>query len=89
MVTSNIPRRLPKIVIDYTKCRIPFACKKCLQICPQMIFSVKCEKEERLKETDPRIPDMYKLRAIRPDRCTICNECIEVCTEGAIEIVYP
>lgn len=88
-VLRGVPRKLPRIEIDYTKCRTPFVCKKCLQVCPYMVFSVRCEKEERLKEADPRIPDTYKLYANRPDKCTVCNKCIEVCPEGALKIVLP
>ena len=31
----------PKITIDYDKCRTPFDCARCLQICPQAVFDLK------------------------------------------------
>jgi ferredoxin len=82
-------RKLPKVEISYEKCRYPFACKKCLKVCADMVFSVRCEKEERLKEANPLAPDVYKLRATRRDKCTLCNMCVEVCPAGAITITAP
>ena len=81
-------RTFPKITIDYEKCTVPFACKKCLQICPEAVFHVVrvMAREERLKEMDPRIPGNYVLGVTRPDRCTVCNRCIDVCPADAIKI---
>ena len=86
-----MPRKLPKITIDQEKCTVPFLCKKCLQVCPTAVFWVVhvVEKEERLKEMDPRIDGNYKLGAHRPDKCTVCNKCIEVCPVDAIKIEAP
>ena len=86
-----IPRKLPQITIDYEKCQVPFLCKKCLQVCPTAVFFVNriTEREEKLRETDPRIPGNYKLYAPRRDKCTMCNKCIEVCPVGAIKIEAP
>lgn len=84
-------RKFPKIkiTIDHEKCTVPFLCKKCVQICPTAIIHVGRApgKEERLKETDPRIPGNYLLSASRGDRCTVCNKCIEVCPVDALKIV--
>ena len=83
-----VPRKLPKITIDQEKCTVPFLCKKCLQICPELVFFVTrvMQKEERLKEMDPRVPGNYSLSARRRDKCTVCNKCIEVCPVDAIKI---
>ena len=89
MVQERLPRKLPKITIDYEKCTVPFLCKKCLQICPDAVFWVRCVSEERLKETDPRIPGTYKLNPLRRNKCTMCNKCIEVCPVDAIKIEAP
>ena len=93
MVTK---RRFPQITVDYEKCTIPFACKKCLEICPLAVLHVErvLAAEERLKEIDPRIPGTYKIMGdpmnpIRRDKCTICNKCVEVCPVGAIKIEAP
>ena len=89
-------RKFPKITIDPEKCTVPFACKKCLQICPEAVFHVTrvMSKEERLKEMDPRIPGNYRIvgdpmNPIRRDKCTMCNKCVEVCPVDAIKIEAP
>ena len=81
-------KQFPKITIDQEKCTVPFACKKCLQICPMAVFHVErvLTKEERQKEMDPRIDGNYVLEAQRRDKCTVCNKCIEVCPVDAITI---
>ena len=78
----------PQITIDHEKCTVPFLCKKCLQICPDAVFSVTriMSKEERLKEMDPRIDGNYVLSAPRRDKCTMCNRCIDVCPVDALKI---
>jgi ferredoxin len=83
-----IGRKFPKITVDLEKCTVPFMCKKCLQICPEACFNVSrvMQKEERLKEMDPRIPGNYVLFGARRDRCTVCNKCIDVCPVDAIKI---
>ncbi len=83
-----IGRKFPKITVDMEKCTVPFMCKKCLQICPEACFNVSrvMQKEERLKEMDPRIPGNYVLFCARRDRCIVCNKCIDVCPVDAIKI---
>jgi len=84
-------RKFPKITIDHEKCTIPFQCKKCLQICPELVFRVQrdMKQEKRLEEMDPRIDGTYKLSVARRDKCTTCNLCIDVCPVGAISIEVP
>ena len=91
VIPVGIPRKLPKITIDQEQCTVPFLCKKCLQICPEAVFSVGrvMAKEERLKEMDPRIDGNYVLSAPYTDKCTVCNKCIEVCPVDAIKIEVP
>lgn len=92
-MTYGIPvtRRFPKITIDRDKCTVPFLCKRCLQICPMLVFDVDrpVDKEKRLEETDPRIDGNYVLFATRYDKCTGCNQCIDVCPVDAIKIETP
>ena len=84
----TMTRKFPQITIDQEKCTVPFLCKKCLQICPMLVFKVErvMAREERLKEMDPRIDGNYELSAQRRDKCTVCNKCIEVCPVDAITI---
>ncbi len=81
-------RKFPEITIDPEKCTVPFMCKKCLQICPEAVFHVTrvMQHEKRLEEMDPRIDGYYVLHAMRRDRCTVCNRCIDVCPVDAIKI---
>ena len=81
-------RKFPKITIDLEKCTVPFLCKKCLQICPEAVLSVRrvLAKERRIEEMDPRIDGNYELSAPRRDKCTVCNKCIEVCPADALKI---
>jgi NAD-dependent dihydropyrimidine dehydrogenase PreA subunit len=87
----SLGRKFPKITIDQQKCTVPFACKKCLQICPMLVFSVQrvMSKEQRLKEMDPRVDGNYVLRVVRRDKCTVCNKCLDVCPVGALKIEVP
>ena len=79
-------RKFPKISIDLERCTVPFLCKKCLQICPTAVFSVRSVKDERLKEADPRVDGTYVLSASRRDKCTVCNRCLEICPVDALKI---
>jgi ferredoxin len=91
MVYGRIPTvgvQFPKIEIDHEKCTVPFWCKKCLQVCPGMVFSVNQQNEERLRENDPRLPGTYRLTPVRRDKCSVCLLCIEACPVNAIKIAY-
>ena len=79
----------PDIQIDLSKCTIPFACKKCLEVCPQAVFITYGIKVERGRETDPNEPGAYGLAVAFQDKCTGCDDCIEVCPEDAITITFP
>jgi len=85
---ANLPVKLPKIEIDESKCTVPFWCKKCLEACPHLVFWVEGTRNERLRESDPREPGLYRLLAVRRDKCNLCNRCVEICPEGAITITY-
>ncbi|HEY90760.1 MAG TPA: 4Fe-4S dicluster domain-containing protein [Dehalococcoidia bacterium] len=84
-------RKFPVITIDHEKCTIPFMCKKCLQVCPEVVFHVTrvMPKEKRLEEMDPRVDGNYVLGIARRDKCTGCNLCIDICPVGAIKIEIP
>ena len=80
--------KFPIIDIDYEKCTVPFDCKKCLQICPQAVFEVYPIKQEKYKETDPKEPGAYKLVPSYRRKCTVCDQCIEVCPVDALKITF-
>lgn len=85
----SVMPKYPTIEIDATKCATPFACKKCLQICPQAVFMVHVVKVARGVETDPNDPGAYHLNATFRDKCTGCNECLRVCPVDALKITFP
>ncbi len=94
--TKRIPefiwgRKYPKISVDRKKCTIPFQCKKCLQICPELVFHVvrDMKQEKRLEEMDPRIDGTYMLFVSRRDKCTTYNLCTDICPVDAISIEVP
>ncbi|MEE9555653.1 MAG: 4Fe-4S dicluster domain-containing protein [Candidatus Adiutricales bacterium] len=77
-----------RIEIDHEKCATPYACKKCLQICPQAVLSVVTLKMEKFKETDENEPGAFRLRVAFGDKCTVCNDCVDVCPNGALNVSY-
>jgi len=83
-----IGKKFPVITIDQSKCTVPFLCKKCLQACPQAVLTVHHAwgKEEKLKESDPRIDGNYVLSVGRRDKCNVCNRCIDVCPVDAFNV---
>ena len=84
-------KKFANIAIDREKCTIPFQCKKCLQICPELVFHVvrDMRQEKRLEEMDPRIDGAYILAVARRDKCTTCNLCTDICPVDAITIEVP
>jgi len=81
--------RFAMIDIDREKCTTPFDCKLCLRACPQSVFSVTAVKVERGRETNPKEPGAYALMIGHRDKCTGCNDCIEVCPVDALKITWP
>ena len=79
----------PKITIDYSRCTIPFDCKKCLQVCPSGVFFVETLKSERGKETDKKEPGAYRVSVWFRDRCVACMDCVKVCPVNAITVKVP
>lgn len=75
---------MPEIVIDRNKCTTPFECKKCLQICPQAVFLVHPTELHLFRENEP---GEYELLAMFRDKCVCCNDCVEVCPVGAIQVI--
>jgi NAD-dependent dihydropyrimidine dehydrogenase PreA subunit len=79
----------PRILIDYTKCKTPFDCKVCLQLCPQAVFDLATLKYERLKETNKREAGAYQVAPVYRDRCSGCGDCVKACPLAAIVLSYP
>ena len=79
----------PTIELDASKCTTPFDCKKCLQICPEAVFSVHAIKVEKGKETNAKEPGTYMLLVRFRDKCTGCMDCVEICPVDALKITFP
>lgn len=79
----------PRIDIDHDRCTTPFACKRCLQVCPTAVFAVSVTKMVRLVETDTEEPGAYRLRIAFRDKCTGCDLCVEVCPVDALKVYLP
>ena len=79
----------PRISIDHSKCTVPMACRKCLQVCPQAVFAVQVVKMAKYVETDVGEPGAYKLRAMFQDKCVACDDCLQVCPVDALTITVP
>ena len=80
---------IPTIKVDHQKCTVPFYCKKCLEACPTSVFHVHAVKVEKGRETNPQDKGAYMIDAPFRDKCTGCNDCLEVCPEDAITITFP
>lgn len=79
----------PRKDIDYERCTTPFACKVCLQICPQAVFFVTPVKLRKYQETDPHEPGSFYLRPLFRDKCTACMDCVKACPEHALVVKAP
>lgn len=79
--------KIPQIEIDRTKCTTPFACKVCLEACPQSVFRVTPTYEKRGMETPKDEPGAWELYAMYRDQCTLCGICVDVCPEEALKII--
>jgi ferredoxin len=77
----------PVIEIDHTRCTTPFACKRCLQVCPTAVFTVSEVRMVRMEETDKYLPGSYRLRVTYRDKCWGCNRCVEVCPADALTVI--
>ena len=79
----------PRITIDHAKCTTPMVCRKCLQICPQAVFTVQVVKMVKYVETDIHEPGAYRVRPLFLDKCVVCDDCRAACPVGALTISLP
>lgn len=77
---------IPDIQIDYKKCKNPLKCRRCLQVCPSVVFQVFPIKVEKFKETGP---EDFRVAPLYTPECTGCMECVQVCPKNAIAVSFP
>ena len=77
-----------KISIKSSKCPTPFACKKCMEVCPGGVFIVTPNpiKVKKYKPLDENEPKTYFLAPAIIGACIGCMDCIEVCPNDAIKV---
>lgn len=75
-----------QIEIDPQKCTTPMACRKCLEVCPELVFQAMVVKEEKFKETDINESGAYTIIPVSRWKCIQCNLCVDACPVGAIKI---
>ncbi len=77
---------LPRISIDTARCTDPLSCCLCLRSCPESVLAVSAMTPAGVfKETDRHD---YAIVGIHLLFCTGCQECIRVCPQKAIKIVF-
>ncbi len=76
------------ITIDYQKCTTPFACKKCIEICPGEVFLVTPNPMmiRKYQPVDENEPGSYLLLAPMVPKCVGCMKCLEVCPNDALKV---
>ncbi len=77
-----------KITIDYQKCTTPFACKKCMDVCPGDVFLVTPNPMmiRKYQPIDENEPGSYLLLAPMVFKCVGCMKCVEVCPNDALKV---
>lgn len=71
------------ITIDKERCKVPAACRKCLQICPQAVFKMHLPVLEKYKLA---ADEEWHLDAWYWTKCTGCMECVKICPLNAIKV---
>lgn len=76
---------LAQIDIDYNLCQDPLNCRKCLTVCPTVVFVCGPTKIWKYRETDP---EEYKVVARYYDKCSGCGDCQNACPTGALKLNF-
>lgn len=81
-------RPMARMNVDYARCTAPLTCKKCLDLCPQMVFTLLTIKHVKYVKNDINEPNAYIVRPVHLDRCTGCNVCAGACPKEAITVSF-
>jgi len=74
------------ITIDEEKCRFslfdPTGCKKCLELCPVVVFGSVPAEERKIGSA----PTRYKITKVWEELCNGCGACVSACPNEAITV---
>ena len=71
-----------QIIWDSNKCPTPRECRKCIEACPQGVFSTR----PRDGRSRGQLTENWALAPLFLSLCTGCEICEEVCPEKAITL---
>ncbi len=77
---------LPTIAVTDEKCPDPLSCRKCLLVCSGHVLGLGTDVGvQKFRETDP---GHFVVRGVRVDLCTACLDCVEICPQDAIRVIF-
>ncbi len=76
---------IAKIEIDYTLCKDPLVCRRCLGVCPSVVFVCGPTKIWKGRETET---NEYRIVGRYVDKCSGCGDCVKVCPNDAIKLEF-
>lgn len=76
---------IAQIGIDYTLCIDPLVCRKCLSVCPSVVFVCGPTKIWKGRETET---NEYRIVGRYFDKCSGCGDCVKVCPNNAIQLEF-
>ena len=71
-----------QIIWDSNKCLTPRDCRKCIEACPQGVFST----HPRVGRKPGQLTESWALAPLFLSLCTGCEVCEEICPEKAITL---
>ena len=78
-------KMIASISIDYGLCQDPLNCRKCLSVCPSVVFVCGPTKIWKGRESDAH---EYRIIGRYYDKCSGCYDCVKVCPNQAIQVTF-
>ncbi len=78
--------KLADITVDPRKCTDPYACRKCLLVCPTYVLGIKAKQGPTKYKALPLTA--YVVACANVLACTGCMDCVEACPTKAIRIDF-
>lgn len=76
---------IAQIDINYSLCKSPLECHKCLSVCPSVVFVCGPTKIWKGRETEL---SEYRIVGRYFDKCSGCGDCVKVCPTAAINVEF-